>query len=307
VFNWLVVLFVLSKTLWWCVPMLVASTLAGCEAGQVTPEDAANGDSGAEEIAGDAGADDGCAADPEGADDGGFFEESGPPDDGGGTGVQPPLGGSSGGNGGPIPLTCSPATAAGGTIQFRIQVPSSVNPAVPNRLMIVYSGTEGGDQMCQNVANLGPQVGLGDVIFAVLDGVQYYGDGQAGAAALDGLRAAYDIDNDRTFLFSESAGTSAGEQLGFHLRQSFFAAYWVNDLNQADGPGSTAMELGFAPWGNSGPGGDFADANAVVGAMRIAGYRIEEPAPYNGTGCDQHGSPDQFVAALRWFSGKSRQ
>jgi len=161
--------------------------------------------------------------------------------------------------------------------------------------------------MCQNVANVGPQVGLGDVIFAVLDGMQYNGNGQAGATVLDALRLKYNIDNDRTTLLSESAGTSAGEQLGFHLRQSFFAAYWVNDLNQADGPGLSAAELGFAPWGNAGPGGDFADADAVVGAMRTAGYRIEDPAPYNGTGSDQHGSPDQFIAALRWFSGKSRQ
>ena len=53
--------------------------------------------------------------------------------------------------------------------------------------------------------------------------------------------------------------------------------------------------------------GDFPDANAIVDGMAAAGYRIEEPAPYDGPGADQHGSPDQFIAALQWFPGRSRQ
>ena len=161
--------------------------------------------------------------------------------------------------------------------------------------------------MTQNMLQLTAYCGIGDTIVAVLDGVQYNGNGQAGATVLDDVRARYNIDNDRTWLLSESAGTTAGLELGFHVRPSYFAAFWANDVNAADTPSATAAELGFAPWGNSGPGGDYADANTIVSGMEAAGYRLPADAPYSGSGAGQHGSTDQFIAAVEFFAGKSRQ
>src|SRR5580658_9197109 len=105
--------------------------------------------------------------------------------------------------------------------------------------------------MTENLMNL-TQTGIGPFICAVLDGVQYYGDGAAGATALDDVRSKYDVDNDRTYLLGESAGTTAALQLGFQLRQSYFAAYWANDVNASDMPGQNASQLLFAPWGQAG-------------------------------------------------------
>jgi hypothetical protein len=150
-------------------------------------------------------------------------------------------------------------------------------------------------------------VGTTDFVFAVLDGVQYNGNGQAGATVLDDVRAKYDVDNDRTYLMSESAGTSAGLQLGLQLRQSYFAAYWANDVNTSGTPSKDAAQLCFAPYGNAGPGGDYADANAIVNGMKGADYRTPPPAPYDGPGSGTHGATEQFLAALEWFPGKTRQ
>jgi hypothetical protein len=218
--------------------------------------------------------------------------------------VVPPLGGSSGGSGGPM-ATGGQTMSAGG-VSYIVIVPSSYSASKPSRAMLVFSGTEGGSQMASNLKNLASAYSLGDVIFAVLDGVTYNGNGQAGATVLDELRKLYNIDNDRTYLLSESAGTTAGLQLGFTLRQSYFAAYWVNDINASASPKQNAAALGFAPWGNVGPGGDLTDANAVVSAMKTAGYRLPTPAPYDGAGSTQHGSTQQFMAALSFYSGKSR-
>lgn len=220
------------------------------------------------------------------------------------TGVVPPMGGSSGGAGGST--APSGAWASAGTVDYRIIVPSGYLAAVPARLMIVYSGTEGALNMTNNLLGVAGPFGLGDVIFAVLDGVTYNGNGAAGAAVLDDVRSRYNIDNDRTFLLSESAGTTAGLQLGLDLRQSYFAAYWANDVNAQATPVANAATLGFAPWGNAGPGGDFVDANAIVAGMQAAGYRLPADAPYSGTGSGTHGSQDQFLAAIAFFNGKSR-
>ncbi len=221
------------------------------------------------------------------------------------TGVVPPIGGSSGGAGG----STAPGGAwdSAGGINFLIIIPSSYSQTVPNRLMIVYSGTEGAQMMTNNLLQVAGPFGLGDVIFAVLDGTTYYGNGAAGATVLDDLRSRYNIDNDRTFLLSESAGTSAGLQLGLNLRQSYFAAYWANDVNAQATPTANAAALGFAPWGNAGPGGDFVDANAIVAGMQSAGYRLPADAPYSGPGASIHGDQQQFLAAIDFFDGKSRQ
>lgn len=219
--------------------------------------------------------------------------------------VDPPLGGSSGGSGGGFYPQAERVDAS--SISIMLIVPGSYSDAVPNRLMIVYSGTEGDVQMAQNLFNVAPMAGLTDVIFAVLDGVTYNGNGAAGAVVLDYIRSNYNISNDETFLLSESAGTTAGLQLGFDLRQSYFAAYWANDVNASASPVLTATELGFAPWGNSGPGGNFTAAQAIVDSMNNAGYRLPADAPYSGEGADVHGSPQQFIAAVQFFDGKSRQ
>jgi len=215
----------------------------------------------------------------------------------------PPFGSSSKGTGGANNV--SGATQTAGTITYRLIVPAS--PSVPSPLLIVFSGTEGGATMTNNLIGVGPSTGTSGFIRAVLDGVVYNGNGAAGATVLDDLRAKYDIDNDRTYLLSESAGTTAGLQLGFHLREPYFAAYWVNDITASDSPAQTASQIGFAPWGQVGPGGDFTDANTVVAAMTSAGYRLPNPAPYAGSGAGTHGDPNQFIAAVSFFSGKTRK
>ncbi|MBI4864657.1 MAG: hypothetical protein HY815_31035 [Candidatus Riflebacteria bacterium] len=218
--------------------------------------------------------------------------------------VTPPLGASSGGTGGQSPL--SGTTQQAGNVSYNLIVPSSYS-RTPTPFMIVYSGVEGAGQMTSNLKQIAQAMGIGAFIIAVLDGKTYYGDGQAGATVLDDVRAKYNVDNDRTYLLSESAGTKAGEQLGFHLRPSYFAAFCVNDVNNADAPAQTAAQLGFAPWGQVGPGGQTAIAQSIVDGMRTAGYRLPSPAPYNGPGANQHGNPQQFYEAIRFFPGKTRQ
>ncbi len=215
----------------------------------------------------------------------------------------PPAGMSSMGSGGPVPAMAATRQADG--ITYRLIVPAELQ--TPSPLLIVYSGTEGGALMAQNLTVAGPATSTDGMIRAVLDGVVYRGNGAAGATVLDAVRALYDIDNDRTYLLGESAGTTAALELGFELRQSWFAAYWANDVNAQGAPAQTAAELGFEPWGQVGPGGDFIDARAIASAMRDAGYRLPDPAPYAGPGASQHGSKDQFVAALRFFEDKTRQ
>ncbi|TET32455.1 MAG: hypothetical protein E3J72_19525 [Planctomycetota bacterium] len=223
---------------------------------------------------------------------------------GGGNGgpVDPPFGGSSDGSGG----------GSGGTtpsgVNYNLIVPGSYSDGSPNELLIVYSGTEGAGAMASNLRGLGSQY-IGSFICAVLDGPTYRGDGQAGADVLDDVRANYNIDNDRTCLLGESAGTSGAANLS-NLRQSYFAAYWANDItSEISGwsPAKTASELGFAPHGNCGPGGKIALAQEVVDAMAAAGYRLPPDAPYSGPGCNTHGDMTQFAAALQFFPGKSRQ
>ena len=218
--------------------------------------------------------------------------------------VDPPLGGSSSGSGGSYPGW---GQVDANSISCYIIVPNSYDPAIPNAYLIVYSGTEGDLQMTQNILSLMGVIGLSDFIITVLDGMTYYNNPDAGATVLDWTRANYNIDNDKTCLLGESAGTGAALLLGFNVRQSYFAAYWANDVNTQYSPQQTAAELGFAPWGNAGPGGLWDFANYIVDGMRDAGYRLPPNAPYNGTGCDEHGSIDQLIAAMQFFPGKSRQ
>jgi len=78
-------------------------------------------------------------------------------------------------------------------------------------------------------------------------------------------------------------------------------------VNASDAPTQTAAQLGFAPWGQAGPGGDMTDAAAIVAGMQAAGYRLPSPAPYAGPGSGMHGSLEQLVAAIGWFPGKTRR
>ncbi len=257
-------------------------------------DDAADDDASDDDSGDDDAADDDAADDDAGDDDAGDDDSGGP--------VVPPLYGSSGGSGGgSCPQGC---VETAGNVTYRVIVPSGL--PTPASLLVVYSGTEGGANMTSNMLQVAGYCGIGDAIIAVIDGVDYNGDGGAGAAVLDDVRARWDVDNDRTYLLSESAGTTAGLELGFHLRQSYFAAFWANDVNASDVPGQDAAQLGFAPWGNAGPGGDFPDANAIVSGMQGAGYRLPGDAPYSGPGSSQHGSTDQFLAAVGFFAGKSR-
>ncbi len=253
----------------------------------------------------DAGDDD-AGDDDAGDDDAGDDDDSGDDDDAGDDDmVEPPFGASSGGSGGG---SCtSPCTESASGVTYRMLTPSGYSDSQPSPLMIIYSGTEGGANMMSNMQQVADYCGVGDVLIAVLDGTTYYGDGDAGATVLDDVRDRWNIDNDRTYLLSESAGTSAGLELGFHLRQSYFAAFWANDVNAQDTPGQATDELGFEPWGNAGPGGDYPDANAIVAGMEDAGYRLPADAPYSGTGAGTHGSTEQFLEAVAFFVGKSRQ
>lgn len=221
-----------------------------------------------------------------------------------GSAVDPPLGGASKGVGGATPLSGATLTAQG--ITYRLIVPATYGGA-PTPLILVFSGVEGGATMTQNLISIGPMTNTAGAIRAVLDGATYNGNGQAGATVLDEVRAKYNIDNDRTCLLGESAGTTAALALGFELRQSYFAAYWANDVNASASPAKNAAALGFAPHGQAGPGGDLADATAIVTAMNSAGYRVPTPAPYAGVGSTQHGSTDQFIAALTFLADKARK
>jgi hypothetical protein len=224
---------------------------------------------------------------------------------GGGTGggsVNPPLGGTSDGSGGQTGVNGSTVNANGSTCS--LIVPSS--PPNPAPFLIIFSGVEGRAQMTQNMVQLRQMIsGLSSFIIAVLDGPST--DESDGANVLDYVRSNYNIDNDKTCLLSESAGTASGLKLGFSLRQSYFAAYWANDVTCSYTPQKNASELGFAPHGNAGPGGNFADANAIVDGMRSAGYRLPADAPYSGAGAGSHGDQNQFMKALEFFPGKSRK
>lgn len=222
--------------------------------------------------------------------------------------LTPPGGASSGGSGGGASGGVAMRTTGNG-IAYRLIVPASYSDATKAPLLIVYSGTEGGATMANNLVSLAaPVPSSAGYIRAVLDGVTYNGDGAAGVNVLDELRAKYNIDNDRTYLIGESAGTTAAFALGYHLRQTYFAAYWANDVaaSTADGPAQTAAQLGFAPWGQVGPGGATALAAAIAQKLALASYRTDSVTPYAGTGAGTHGSGDQFIAALSWLDGKKR-
>lgn len=290
-----------------CVVLVLAST--GCD-GSVRGGTRLGGDAGSDEV--DGGRADAAAPPvdsgmpPVDADVSGTDAGSVGVDAGGGS-VVPPLGGASGGAGGAAGV--SGATMNAGGTEYRLIVPSGYSAATPTPLLVAYSGTESGAVMTMNLLSLrgaGIIPGLAGTICAVLDGVTYRGDAAAGARVLDAVRTAYNVDNDRTYLLGESAGTTAALSLGLHLRQSYFAAYWANDVNACDTPERTATVLGFAPWGQAGPGGDFVDASCITDGMRTAGYRLDAVAPYAGPGAGTHGDTNQFIAALSWFSGKSR-
>ena len=216
--------------------------------------------------------------------------------------AEPPLDSSSGGSGGSAWPTGT--TTSAGSVSYQLLVPSSAASGSDVPLLLVISGTEGASAMMSNMRQVAPYYDLDDTIIAVLDGRT--ASAADGATVLDALRGDYDVDNDRTWLLSESAGTGAGLELGLDLRQSWFAAYWANDVNDRATPGRTAAELGFTPWGNAGPGGDTPDANAIVDGMRTAGYDLPADAPYSGSGSTTHGSTDQFLAAVDFFADKAR-
>ncbi|TET38294.1 MAG: hypothetical protein E3J72_03525 [Planctomycetota bacterium] len=226
---------------------------------------------------------------------------------GGGGNVSLPFGGSSGGTGGSG--SGNGLTTSSG-VSYNLIVPSSYGEGSPNEFMVVYSGNEGVGTMTSNLYSIPTRTGTSHYIFAVLDGPTYGTSGQPGSDVLDEVRASYNINNDMTYCLGESRGTGGAANLAFELRQDVFAAYWANDITQAISahhPAQTASELGFAPWGNAGPGSQVALAQQVVQEMRDAGYQLPDDAPYSGPGYMDHGSIDQLEAALSFFVGKSRQ
>jgi poly(3-hydroxybutyrate) depolymerase len=273
--------------------LFIVAAIVACTTNQVIVEHHSGGDGGT------AADDGGTITLPDGAV---VVVDSGGTQQGGG---DPPFGASSGGSGGSAGVAGATMKTAASGITYRLIVPSSV--AKPSPLLLVYSGTEGGATMTMNLQSLGPTTNTDGFIRAVLDGVTYNDNAQAGAEVLDEVRAKYDVDNDRTYLLGESAGTTAALKLGFHLRQSYFAAYWANDVVASDAPSQNAGALGFAPNGQAGPGGDVADATSIVMAMKDAGYIVPNPAPYSGAGSGTHGDPNQFIAAISFFPGKSRK
>ncbi len=216
--------------------------------------------------------------------------------------LDPPLGATSGGSGGVDAPRATSESGSGASWLLLAPTGSARGHAVP--LLVVISGTEGATTMMSNMSQVAPYYGLDDALIVVLDGTGSTADDAA--VALDATRAAYDVDNDRTWLLSESAGTTAGLELGFHTRPSYFAAYWANDVNNRDTPALSASDLGFQPSGNAGPGGDLPDAQAIVDGMRAAGWALPADAPYSGSGSTSHGSTDQFLAAVDVFADKSR-
>jgi hypothetical protein len=237
----------------------------------------------------------------------------------------PPRGQSSGGTGGPGGLNGTLQRTANGAAEYYLFSPNGYKGA-PTPFLLVFTGVEGAVR--QSAGGITsplpgetdflriwiPQVGLSNFVIAILDTPAYYQRGiryealaQLGEQVMDDVRAKYNIDNDRTCLLGQSMGTHAGEAMGFHMRQSYFAAYYLNDVVRVDAPERNAAQLGFAPSSQVGPGGAFNTANQLVANLRAGGYRLPAVAPYNGPGADQHGSPAQLMEAYRFFAGKVRQ
>lgn len=215
--------------------------------------------------------------------------------------LEPPAGESSKGSGGPSGAGIALETPQGE--QYRIITPQGSGPY---ELLLVISGVEGAQTMTNNLVGLAGQTQTAHMLRAVVDGEVYFGDEMVGEHVLDDVRSRYDVDNDHTYLLSESAGTISGLSVGLVRRQSYFAAYWANDINAGTDPVKTAEEIGFAPYGGVGPGGELAGAEDLIAGMQAAGYRTPPPAPYDGPGAGVHGDPNQFIYALSWFDGKSR-
>lgn len=261
--------------------------------------DNGSGDNGS----GDNGSGDNGSGDNGSGDNGGNGGNGGKGGNGGSDSVDPPLGASSGGDGGSDSPT--PTAVSWGGVDSRLLAPTGSSSGHRVPFLLVISGTEGADAMMNNMKQVTGYAHISDAIVVVLDGQSV--NGAEAATVVDEVRDAYDVDNDRTWLLSESAGTTPGLSVGLNLRQSYFAAYWVNDVNTRDTPAETAEALGFAPWGNAGPGGDTADAEAIVDGMRAAGYQLPDDAPYSGPGSTSHGSSAQFLEAVSFFSDKARE
>jgi hypothetical protein len=236
----------------------------------------------------------------------------------------PPRGQSSNGQGGQAGLDGQLVRTA--QVEYYLFVPNNYRGA-PTPFLLVFTGVEGAVRQSAGglVSPLPgevdflkiwiPQVGLSNFIICIIDTPAYYQKGiknaalaPLGAAAMDDVRAKYNIDNDRMNLLGESMGTHAGEEMGFRLRQSYFASYYLNDVTSpVEAPAQNVAQLGFTPDSQVGPGGAYETANGLVANLRAAGYRLPPVAPYNGPGSNQHGSPVQLMEAYRFFAGKVRR
>jgi len=220
--------------------------------------------------------------------------------------VDPARGGSSRGNGG--------TQAPSGRLEYVEQtpvlllVPNVYTSAIAASLVIAISGSAGPPTLLADLSAVLQSEGPPDSIVVIVDGRSSTGVADVAGAVLDDVRQRYNVDNDRTYLFADSTGVSAGLELALRDRQSYFAAVWFNDITSSDvaQPLDDVGSLGFAPWANVGPGGALNTAVRMVNALSQAGYRLPTIAPYRGPGSDTPGSIDQLSAAFEFFADKSR-
>jgi len=217
--------------------------------------------------------------------------------------ADPPLDQSSEGSGGADAALTASLQASG--VDYVLLAPTGSAAGHRRAFLLVIAGAEGARGMMNNLQQVAEYGGIDNALIAVVaasDGVT----ASDAAVVLDAVRATFDVDNDRTWLLSEGSGTAVGLDLGLQRRASYFAAYWANDVDAQAVAVQRARTLGFAPWGNVGPGGNSSDANGIVGAMRGAGWQTPTDAPYAGSGSSSFGSEQQFLAAVGFFYDKAR-
>ena len=121
------------------------------------------------------------------------------------------------------------------------------------------------------------------------------------------VRKLFDVDNDRTWLFSEGKGTKEALSFAFEHQPAALAALWINDPAVSATPRHTTVQLGVTPWVNVGPGGNLRCAETLINAVCRAGYRVPLEAPYAGPGAHRFGTVAQFMSGLVFLSDKVRQ
>ena len=220
--------------------------------------------------------------------------------------ADPPLDDSSHGSGGSDAALTASLRASG--VDYLLLAPTGSATGRRRAFLLVIAGAEGASGMMNNLQQVAEYGGIDNALIAVVAASGTTGALTVDDAAivLDAVRSSFDVDNDRTWLLSEGTGTRVGLELGLQRRAGYFAAYWANDVDAQAATAQPARALGFAPWGNVGPGGDAPDASAIVAAMQGAGWQTPPDSPYSGSGSTSFGSEQQFLAAVGFFFDKAR-